>query len=70
MAITAKRFIVLGIDCAACATTIEKALRKMDGVKRADMSYVKGTLEVEFEGGKEAEKNILAKVWMLGYKIA
>ncbi|MFH1443759.1 MAG: heavy-metal-associated domain-containing protein, partial [Candidatus Micrarchaeota archaeon] len=62
MTITAKRFIVLGINCKACCTTIERALRKMDGIKRADMYFNKGTLEVEFEGGKEAEKKILAKV--------
>ncbi|HLC48469.1 MAG TPA: heavy-metal-associated domain-containing protein [Candidatus Norongarragalinales archaeon] len=70
MTITAKRFIVLGVDCEACATTIEKAVRKLDGVKRADMSANKGTLEIEFDGGREAERKILAKVGMLGYKIA
>ncbi|MEK6954408.1 MAG: heavy metal-associated domain-containing protein [Candidatus Micrarchaeota archaeon] len=70
MPITAKRFIVLGIDCGSCATTIEKALRKMDGVKRADLNYNTARLEVEFEGGKEAEKRIISRVRVLGYKIA
>jgi Cd2+/Zn2+-exporting ATPase len=39
-------FIVYGMDCSACAVTIEKAVRKAEGVSHAQVNYSTGKMQV------------------------
>ncbi|MCY9667398.1 cadmium-translocating P-type ATPase [Paenibacillus alginolyticus] len=39
-------FIVYGMDCSACAVTIEKAVRKTEGVSHAQVNYSTGKMQV------------------------
>ena len=43
----ARRFRVDGMDCAACAKTVEKAVVALDGVTAAQVSFGAGTLTVD-----------------------
>lgn len=36
-----------GIDCAVCAAKIEKAVRKVDGVREANLNFVTQKLTLE-----------------------
>lgn len=40
---------VEGMDCAACASTVEKMLKAIPGVSRASVSYETGRAEVEYD---------------------
>ena len=56
-----------GMDCAACAQTIEKGVSKFPGVQNVEVDYVGGTLK--FEG--EVELNALRqRITALGYRVA
>ncbi|GLK73017.1 cadmium-translocating P-type ATPase [Ancylobacter dichloromethanicus] len=62
------RYRIEGMDCASCATKIETAVRRVDGVAGASVSVTAGTLTVEHEG---ADLPLLERrVSGLGYGIS
>ncbi len=42
-------FAVRGMDCPACAKTVEGKLKSLMGVRKATVSYERGTAEVEYD---------------------
>ena len=40
---------ITGMHCASCASTIEKALNKLDGVSRADVNFAAESVNVRFD---------------------
>lgn len=44
-----KKYEVSEIDCAVCAGKIEDAIKKIDGVKSAQLNFIAETLTVEAE---------------------
>ena len=42
---------IYGMDCAPCAYGVEKGLKKLEGVKKAQVSLNKGTAVVELKPG-------------------
>ncbi len=61
-----RRFEVQGMDCGACAKTVEKAVLALDGVDGAAVSFGAGTLSVD---GDVAEENVAAAVRRAGYRL-
>src|SRR3990172_8835303 len=57
---------IAGMHCASCAVTIEKNLKKLQGVKSASVNYATETASVEHEHGLPKEK-IKETVSNLGY---
>jgi cation transport ATPase len=59
-----KRFIIEGLDCASCASKMEVAINKLDGVKEASVNFMTQRLVIEVDEDKmssiieEAEKII------------
>jgi len=59
-----KKFILEGLGCANCATKMEEAIKKLDGVKEATVNFMTQRLIIEGEDEKmpeivqEAEKII------------
>ncbi len=43
-------YLVKGMDCVSCATSIEKALKNIEGVKDAKVSYAAGKVFLEHDG--------------------
>lgn len=37
------------LNCPSCADDLQRALAKMDGVKRAEVAFGTGTLELEYD---------------------
>jgi Cd2+/Zn2+-exporting ATPase len=61
------RFRVEGMDCAACATKVEAATRRVAGVENVSVSVTAGTMTVRHSGGADIGQ-ITKKVSDVGYK--
>ena len=62
-----KDFIVTGMTCAACSARVEKAVRSLDGVLKADVNLLAGKMQTEFDEGKISPDNIIQAVTDAGY---
>ncbi len=49
---------VSGMACGACAATVEKAVKKLDGVTAAVVSQPKGTAEITFDPTKTSPESL------------
>ncbi len=58
-----------GMDCPTCATVIEHALQRTDGVLEASVSYAAERLRVEFDSEKIARTAIVQRIQALGYAV-
>jgi Cu+-exporting ATPase len=61
---------ILGMDCPACALTIEKKLRKLEGVKEAKVNYMTQNVAVTYDPNKINISRIEKAIEDLGYRIA
>ena len=60
------RFRVTGMDCGACATKIDTALRRIPGISDVTVSFQAGTLSVHHDGRVDDEA-VARQVTMLGF---
>lgn len=44
-------FKIEGLDCANCASKIERSIQKLEGVKMASVNFFTGKLIVEYDEG-------------------
>lgn len=58
-----------GMNCAACANRIERAIAKIDGVQSANVNFAAEKAAVEFDPSKTNLEAITAAVVEQGYKI-
>lgn len=58
-----------GMDCSTCATVIEHALRRTDGVLEASVSYAAERLSLEFDSEKISRTAIVRRIQALGYAV-
>lgn len=58
-----------GMDCPTCATVIEHALQRMDGVLEASVSHAAERLRLEFDSGKIELPAIVQRIQALGYSV-
>lgn len=63
------RFRVQGMDCASCASKIDKAVRRLDGVANVSVSVTAGTMIVEHQSDVDLSR-LAKRVESLGYKVA
>ena len=54
------KFRIKGLDCANCASGLERALNKIDGIENAVISFMTERLEIEYDENNKDE--ILKKV--------
>ncbi len=54
------KFKIKGLDCANCASGLERAIQKIDGVESANISFMTQKMEVEYDETKKEEimKNV------------
>ncbi|WP_409294885.1 heavy metal translocating P-type ATPase [Peribacillus sp. SCS-26] len=62
-----KQFSISGMTCAACASRIEKGLRKMEGVSSASVNLALESATVEYNPSATGTGDIIKKVEKLGY---
>ena len=58
-----------GMDCPTCATVIEHALGRLDGVLEASVSYAAERMRLEYDTEKVSRKAILQRLEALGYSV-
>lgn len=51
-----KKFDLEDLDCANCAAKMETAIKKMDGVKDASVSFMNQKMTIETEDGVDMKK--------------
>lgn len=54
------KFEINGLDCANCATELERAIKKIDGVKNVTISFIAQRMELEYDESRKEE--ILTKL--------
>lgn len=54
------KFRIKGLDCANCASGLERALNKIDGIENAVISFMTERLEIEYDENNKDE--ILKKI--------
>ncbi|WP_046225901.1 heavy metal translocating P-type ATPase [Paenibacillus dauci] len=59
---------IIGMTCAACATRIEKGIRRMDGISEVNVNLALETARVQYNPGSVTLDEITCKVEKLGYK--
>lgn len=62
------RFAVSGMDCAACATAIEKAVGRQKGIVSIGVNSITGIAIAEFDETKIQARDIIRIIEGLGYK--
>ncbi len=65
---TEERYRIGGMDCAACATKIDTAVRRIDGVVAVSVSVAAGTMTVARRGDAVIEESVTRDVGALGYR--
>ena len=57
------KFRIKGLDCANCASGLERALNKIEGIENAVISFMTERLEIEYdENNKDEIKKKIKKV--------
>ncbi len=64
-----QRYSVTGMTCAACASGIERTVKKLNGVAACTVSLMDGSMEAEFDENGVSDGEIRAAVRSLGYGI-
>ena len=60
---------VEGMTCASCVARVEKALKKVDGVKEANVNLVTERVALSFDEGKTDLHSLATVVEEAGYKL-
>ncbi|MBI4469592.1 MAG: cation transporter [Acidobacteria bacterium] len=57
-----------GMTCEACAVTVRRALKRVDGVKSVDVSWRKGRAIVKYEPSKVTPEQLVEAINQTGYR--
>ena len=49
------KFKIKGLDCANCASQLERAIQKIDEIKSANISFMTERMELEYDENNEDE---------------
>ena len=62
-----QKFNVTGMTCSACSAHVDKAVRKLDGVKECNVNLLANNMTVEYDDGKLSADAISKAVEEAGY---
>ena len=60
---------ILGMDCAACASTLERTMRRQKGVSRAVVNYTAGTMELTYDDAALTLEDVVLFVKKAGFRV-
>ena len=63
-----KKTFKIEVDCANCANLVENEIKKVEGVKDANVVFMTQKMKVEFEEGADAEA-VMAEVMKRARKV-
>ena len=64
-----KTYKIKGMNCASCASIIEKTLKKTEGVNNIEVNYATETAKISFDESKTNPNQLSKKIEKLGYTI-
>ncbi|MGM0788136.1 MAG: heavy metal translocating P-type ATPase [Thermodesulfobacteriota bacterium] len=64
------RLAVTGMTCANCAANIERSVRKLPGIRSADVNFGAEQLNVDYDPGRLSMTEIVEQVKKAGYGVA
>ena len=62
-----QKFDVTGMTCSACSAHVEKAVNKLEGVNRAEVSLMTNSMTVDYDEGALSPDAIIQAVVRAGY---
>ena len=62
-----QKFNITGMTCSACSAHVEKAVRRLKGVKAADVSLMTNSMTAEFDDNILSAQEIIAAIIQSGY---
>lgn len=62
-------FAIEGMSCGGCATSIAEALRRVDGVLSADVSYDERRATVAYDADRVSQERLMEVIRDLGYRV-
>ena len=62
-----QKFNVTGMTCSACSAHVEKAVNKLDGVRKAEVSLMTNSMNVDYDEGALTPEGIIQAVVDAGY---
>ena len=62
-----QKFNVTGMTCAACSSHVEKAVQKLQGVQKAEVSLLTNSMKVSYDDKVLSPQSIIAAVEKSGY---
>jgi copper chaperone len=66
---TENTFRVEGMSCGHCKAAVEGGLKELPGVERANADVARGTVEVSYEEGTVANKDLKGAIEEAGYTV-
>ena len=60
---------ILGMDCAACASTLERTMRRQKGVSRAVVNYTAGMMELGYDDAALTLEDVVLFVKKAGFRV-
>jgi Cu+-exporting ATPase len=60
---------ISGMTCATCAATIEKVLKKTDGVNSANVNFGTEKATIEYDPAKVSKDDLISKIREVGYDV-
>ncbi|MBQ3079975.1 MAG: heavy metal translocating P-type ATPase [Clostridia bacterium] len=64
-----KEYIVTGMSCAACSARVEKSVRALKGLEKAEVNLLTGSMRVQFDENALSSGDIMRAVVNAGYGI-
>lgn len=49
------KFKIKGLDCANCATELERAIKKVEGVENGNINFITQKMEIEYDETRKEE---------------
>ena len=65
-----QKFNITGMTCSACSAHVEKAVRKLEGIRAADVSLMTNSMTAEYDEAVLSPEDIIAAVIQSGYGAA
>lgn len=62
-----KKFDVSGMTCAACVANVTRAVKKLDGVRDANVNLMTNSMKVSYDENKVNDNKIISAVEKIGY---
>lgn len=61
---------ITGMTCANCVATVERNLKKLDGVESANVNLASERASIEYDSAKLGQDEIVARIQRAGYDVA